>query len=390
MGPWERLGRTLGLLVLVATLSAASAWGTLIRSSPLSTSDLPVGLLADQPLPASLAEAPSQTASSESTAAPARSLEALFGLLGRDWSEFRALQAVPPQGTGPAGEGPSAGAWPATGGADAEIGDPADRAGSEPGGSSAGTGSLAGTDDSAAGGDRPHIITHVVAPGESLWLIAQTYGVSTRTVAASSGLVNPNRINPGQKLVFPSVDGILHKVGTGESLSGIADRYQVDVEAIVEANGLANPDRVEVGRTLIVPGARLPELTTASNAGSESFMWPLRGTITSFYGPRWGRFHTGIDIAAPYGTSVKASRSGRVVRASWLGAYGYSLIIDHGSGVTTLYAHLSEFLVSKGEWVTRGQVIGRVGSSGNSTGPHLHFEVRVGGAHMNPLSFLPD
>jgi len=233
------------------------------------------------------------------------------------------------------------------------------------------------------------VITHVVKEGENLWLIAGRYGISPGTIAASSNLVNPNRINPGQELVFPSVDGTLHEVATGDSLSGIAARYEVEVEAIVRANGLSDPETLKAGQVLIVPGAKVPEVAAASR-DDDSFVWPLRGPISSPYGPRWGRFHTGVDIAAPYGASVRAVFSGRVVRASWYGAYGYCIVIDHGDEVTTLYAHLSDFLVARGDWVARGQIIGRVGSTGNSTGPHLHFEVRINGAHKNPLSYLPD
>ncbi|HCW51563.1 MAG TPA: peptidase M23, partial [Clostridiales bacterium] len=102
----------------------------------------------------------------------------------------------------------------------------------------------------------------------------------------------------------------------------------------------------------------------------------------------WGRFHHGIDIGAPYGSYIRAARAGRVVFAGWKGGYGYTVILDHGDGVTTLYAHTSRLLVRYGQWVETGQVIAKVGSTGYSTGPHLHFEVRVNGVSVNPLFIL--
>jgi len=100
------------------------------------------------------------------------------------------------------------------------------------------------------------------------------------------------------------------------------------------------------------------------------------------------RFHQGIDIAAPTGTRVVAAEAGQVILADWFGAYGKAVVIDHGGGVTTTYAHLSVIGVDDGQKVTRGQAIGRVGSTGVSTGPHLHFEVRERGEHVNPWKYL--
>ncbi len=126
-----------------------------------------------------------------------------------------------------------------------------------------------------------------------------------------------------------------------------------------------------------------------------SYMWPVSGRITSPFGMRYHpvlktyRLHTGIDIAASSGTSVKASNSGTVLSSGWMGAYGYAVIIDHGGGISTLYAHHSSNLVRTGDKVLRGDVIARVGSTGLSTGPHLHFEVRVNGVPEDPMKWLP-
>jgi murein DD-endopeptidase MepM/ murein hydrolase activator NlpD len=131
-------------------------------------------------------------------------------------------------------------------------------------------------------------------------------------------------------------------------------------------------------------------------AGSTGTMlWPAEGEITSPFGwrvhPIFGtqRLHTGIDIGADYGDSVRAADGGVVIHSDWMGGYGNAVIIDHGNGISTLYAHNSQLLVSEGQMVGKGQTISRVGSTGYSTGPHLHFEVRQNGSPVNPLNFLP-
>lgn len=115
---------------------------------------------------------------------------------------------------------------------------------------------------------------------------------------------------------------------------------------------------------------------------------PVSGTLTSGFGPRWGRLHTGIDLAAPTGTPIYACWGGRVLIAGWQGGYGNAVVIDHGGGRATLYAHQSSLAVSVGQIVSAGALIGYVGSTGNSTGPHLHFEVRIDGETMNPAPYL--
>ncbi len=134
---------------------------------------------------------------------------------------------------------------------------------------------------------------------------------------------------------------------------------------------------------------------SSGDAPTTSFIWPVSGRITSPFGMRYHpvlkvyKLHTGIDIAASSGTSVKAANGGTVISSGWMGAYGYAVIIDHGGGISTLYAHHSANLVRTGDDVARGEVIARVGSTGLSTGPHLHFEVRVGGVPEDPMKWLP-
>ncbi len=134
---------------------------------------------------------------------------------------------------------------------------------------------------------------------------------------------------------------------------------------------------------------------SSSGGGSGVLIWPCSGTVVSDFGwrihPILGieLFHTGIDIAAPYGTPIKAAASGTVTMAAWYGGYGNCTIIDHGDGLSTLYAHQSSFKVSGGQTVAQGQLIGYVGSTGLSTGPHLHFETRVNGEPVDPMRYLP-
>jgi murein DD-endopeptidase MepM/ murein hydrolase activator NlpD len=127
---------------------------------------------------------------------------------------------------------------------------------------------------------------------------------------------------------------------------------------------------------------------SASQPSAKGFIWPVRGTVTSGFGMRWGRLHAGIDIAAPMGTPVRAAQSGQVIFAGTQGGYGNLVLIAHGDGIVTAYAHLSSIGVGVNQFVDRGQIIGAVGSTGHSTGPHLHFEVRVNGRPVDPMAYL--
>jgi murein DD-endopeptidase MepM/ murein hydrolase activator NlpD len=128
-----------------------------------------------------------------------------------------------------------------------------------------------------------------------------------------------------------------------------------------------------------------PNDTTPSAAG---YVWPANGMVSSPFGPRWGRMHEGLDIAAPVGRPVRAAKAGIVTTAAPLGAYGNLIVIEHAPGEETRYGHLSAFDVAKGTPVAIGQVIGRIGNTGRSTGPHLHFEIRLGGFAQDPLTLL--
>ena len=164
--------------------------------------------------------------------------------------------------------------------------------------------------------------------------------------------------------------------------TGIADarvlkRLRVRVRAIATGPGTA----------ATFSGFPVPEPNDTSPSAA-GFLWPANGDVSSPFGPRWGRMHEGLDIAAPVGRPVRASKAGIAVTVEAQSGYGNLVIIDHGTGETTRYAHLSRFLVAPGQPVAAGQVIAEVGNTGRSTGPHLHFEVRIAGTAVDPLLYL--
>lgn len=243
--------------------------------------------------------------------------------------------------------------------------------------------------------ERPLLLTHVVQRGETLWDIARRYGIDVDTIVAANDLVDINRLQVGQQLKILTVRGALHTVRRGESLWDIARAYEVSMDEIVAANRLADPSRLQVSQQLIIPGAqaqaaalRREALVSSSGQLLRNFDWPLTGRISSRFGPRWGRMHQGLDIAVPTGTPVRAAAAGTVTYAGAMGGYGNIVIIDHGNRVETRYAHNSRIVVRVGQRVKRGEVIAYSGNTGNSTGPHLHFEIRYRGTPVNPEHYL--
>lgn len=245
------------------------------------------------------------------------------------------------------------------------------------------------------------IVSHAVKKGETLSDIAKKYGVDVATIASVNSLPSVHSLKVGQQLRILTVKGTLHVVQRGESLWDIAKRYQVDVNKIIEANGIADPSRLQLKQELVVPGAKVTlsaQQSTQTAARKvelvsrgklqKVFAWPVQGRISSRFGQRWGRMHEGVDIAVSSGTPVRAAAAGKVTFAGWNGAYGYLVKISHGNGVETRYAHNSKILVKVGQAVSSGQVLARSGSTGRSTGPHVHFEIRLNGKAYNPLNYL--
>ena len=229
---------------------------------------------------------------------------------------------------------------------------------------------------------------YVVKAGDTLWDIAEKNGLSVETLAAINGLMNQDQIKAGQALRLPS-SGRVHHVQPGETVSDIAVRYGSDVTAIAERNQLSDINSIVAGRQLVIPSGTQPVLAPPSRgAEAGSFAWPLVGTITSPFGLRDGRAHEGIDIAAEEGAPIRATAPGKVVFAGPRGTYGLTVIIDHGNGMRTLYAHCSRVMVTAGSQVSPATVIALAGNTGRSNGPHLHLEVLREGVPLDPLNYL--
>jgi LysM repeat protein len=229
---------------------------------------------------------------------------------------------------------------------------------------------------------------YVVRDGDTLSEIAERHRVDVQTLAEINHLHNYNRIVKGQALMLPGTV-IPYTVRRGETLSVIAGRFGVSERELAETNNIGDPDRLLAGQRLMIPAGRGGGETLISRAlPLKQLDWPVVGWISSVYGMRDGAMHEGIDIAADYGQKVRAVKDGRVVFAGPRGTYGITVIIDHGGGLRTLYAHNSQVLVREGRWVRAGQPIARVGSTGRSTGPHLHLEVLLNGTPVDPLLCL--
>jgi murein DD-endopeptidase MepM/ murein hydrolase activator NlpD len=223
-------------------------------------------------------------------------------------------------------------------------------------------------------------VTHVVKRGETLYRIARTYGVSVAELMEVNGLGDPRSLEVGSELFVPGATRSLEVPPVGPS-AGPETEAEVELEAEPES-----PARPPAPGKPAPPRPPPPKLAQAKAAG---LRWPLQGVLYSRYGVRQGQRHDGIDIAAPEGSSVGAAAAGSVVYAGEQSGYGSIVILRHDGGLLTLYAHASAILVRQGERVSAGQPIAKVGRSGRTTGPHLHFEVRDGTRPRNPLFYLP-
>ncbi len=241
--------------------------------------------------------------------------------------------------------------------------------------------------------------SHTIVEGETLGAIAEKYGIDVDTIIGANPDVDETNLHPGDKLVILPQKGVLYTTDMGDTLWSIANTYGIDVAAIMRANNKTSED-LTVGEKLFLPGAKPAKKTETMVARAEypvsrdaasvsRFYWPAHGELSSRFGYRWGRLHAGIDIANDIGTPVSAAMSGRVTYAGWESGYGYTIVIEHSRGYETLYGHLSGFAVGTGQYVRAGQVIAYMGNTGNSTGPHVHFEVHKNGGLIDPLTVLP-
>lgn len=246
------------------------------------------------------------------------------------------------------------------------------------------------------------IENYTVASGDTVLGIANKFGLKPESIQwANPNLeLNPDLLRIGDQLEIPPVDGALHTVQVGDTLSSIAAKYKVDMEQIVgfpQNNLVDTATALSIGTRLIVPDGVKPyvapqvyayngTIPSSAATGSGAFVWPTSGSVTQRY---WGG-HKAIDIGSWTGAPVKSSDSGHVIVAQpgWNNGYGNMVVVDHGNGFVSLYAHLNSIYVRKGENVSRGQQVGTVGNTGNSTGPHLHLEIRYLGVPRNPFSYL--
>ncbi|MFQ5577818.1 MAG: peptidoglycan DD-metalloendopeptidase family protein [Anaerolineae bacterium] len=242
----------------------------------------------------------------------------------------------------------------------------------------------------ARAGGRTAIVTYTVQAGDTLWSIAGRFGLDVDTLRWSNPDLerNPDLLSVGAHLTILPVAGAYHTVRAGETLASIAAQYGVAEVDLTNypLNSLLPPFNLRVGDRLIIPNGRKNVTIPPPNPDLDfPLAWPLVGRITQGYTGQ----HLALDIGAPYGAEVYAAAAGTVIHAQWARTgYGFTVIIDHGSSRQTLYSHLKGALVQAGQQVARGEVIGAVGSTGNSTGPHVHFEVREDGQRVNPLLYL--
>lgn len=238
---------------------------------------------------------------------------------------------------------------------------------------------------------------YTVQPGDTLYNIATRKKVNIDTVlSANRNVKKLGLLRIGQKLRIPNQKGVFHKVEKGQTISKISSLYKVDAEKILEVNSISRPKSLTSGTEIFIPGAKLLPSTQQYLLGSDiGFIQPISGGwFSSGYGYRRDpftneiRFHTGVDIAAYSGASIRASKSGKVTFSGWQKGYGNIIVIKHSDGYWTKYAHNLKNLVSQGDYVRQGQVIGLVGSTGRSIGSHLHFEICKNGHAVNPASFI--
>ncbi|PLX27005.1 hypothetical protein C0581_03695 [Candidatus Parcubacteria bacterium] len=257
---------------------------------------------------------------------------------------------------------------------------------------------------------RTNTLTYTVQSGDVIGVIAEKFGISVSTILWANDLSARSYIRPGQELEILPVDGLAYTVASGDTVSKIARKYDADMSDIIEYNKLQKDGAdIVVGETLLIPGGEKPQpvytaprytapkpssfkkivapAPSVSAPAGSGYLWPTTVTyISQYYGWR----HGGLDLAGPTGSPIYATKAGTVLKAQcgWNWGFGCYVHIDHGSGIQSLYAHASQLYVSPGDYVNQGQTIMAMGNTGNSTGPHLHFEIRVNGVRQNPLAYI--
>ena len=276
--------------------------------------------------------------------------------------------------------------------------------------------------------------SYMIAKGDSLWSIANSQNIEVDTLIGSNNFKTSSRLRPGATLRIPNQDGIFYTMKKGDTIEAVAKRYGVGMNKLRQVNINTNTASLKTGDEIFLPGAKPDGLmerkesdvkvaeakktdknektskTSTKTAKTEkttikipkgevavangAFRWPIMGRINSPFGWRYHPitkrrdFHTGIDIKANRNDPIKAAAPGKVAYSGWMGGYGKVIVIEHLNGQSSLYAHCNSLLVGKGENVSSGKLIAKVGTTGRSTGPHLHFEIRNGNSPVNPIKYL--
>lgn len=251
---------------------------------------------------------------------------------------------------------------------------------------------------------RSETIEYKVESGDTLSSIAVKFGISADTIRWANNLTGDS-IKPGQILEILPVSGVSYTVKSGDTLASVAKKFSAEQQPILDFpfNDVPDDLRLKIGQLLIIPDgspaevkapkkaqpqflAQGPSSPAFSAPGGAQFIWPTGGTLTQYFS--W--YHPAIDVANRAGPGIAASDGGTVLVAGWPDSTGYGnrVVIDHGNGYTSLYAHLSNVYVSAGQTISRGQLLGQMGSTGRSTGTHLHLEIRYKGVALNPLGIL--
>lgn len=255
---------------------------------------------------------------------------------------------------------------------------------------------------------RSSTITYKVKSGDNISSIASRFGLKVNTVLWANDLTAFSIIKIGQELKILPTDGFIYKVKSGDTIGRLAQVYDVDADKIIASNNLGNSASIRIGEELIIPGNKSAASTSSNRSTSSSYsglsvikdivsskpvvsndrmVWPTVGhVITQYYSLK----HKAIDIANRIGTPIYAAADGvvQISQGGWNGGYGNTILLDHANNMKTRYGHASKLLVKKGERVKKGQIIALMGSTGHSTGPHLHFEVLVNGVRRNPLNYV--
>ena len=238
----------------------------------------------------------------------------------------------------------------------------------------------------------------VIHEGDTLATMANYYNVSVEAIAYANGMRDARALQMGQKLVIPPAEGALYTVKAGDTIDAIASQFKVDASVILAYNRCTfEPEQCAAGQKIFVRGAELPALLEPDRPTRDVFAaapqmaqqprngrlsWPVGGVITQYFW--WG--HTGVDVAAPYGTALAAGDDGVVTATGWVAVGGLRVCVQHAGDLTVCYYHTSAVYVSVGQQVARGQIIAAIGLTGVTTGPHVHWECKVGNQFVSCLS----